>query len=345
MNTKISHLLMVSVALLSASCVHEYPEGEGVDPTNIETTITLKTVPELKASQSPAQPEMPYTNFTVEIYKDSYNDTPIAIKKGTASKAADGSATFTFELPLHAGNYKVAAWATGVMDDSGTGNLFKDDDPANILFNEPYTGSTDRKECYAARFDMQLDDKGWYGKANIEKEMLTPMGGVEIISTDADAFELQLGRNPYGKTTGVDAEANADANPANGFPANRWDDFAIKWVYGMYFPIGYDLYTGLPNKAGSNVSFMSDIATISLSEASLGYDYLFVNGEKATITISLGVYDLTTGQLLNTYSGISATIERGKVTVIRGEFLTTKHGSDIGIDPDFDGNIDIILPD
>ncbi len=325
MKTIISRLLLLMAVVMTFSCVHEYPEGEGIDPTNIQTTIQLYTEPELtRAVQQSPGVGLPYMYFIVEVYKDSYDGELVMRKTAGVEKSESGAASIELPIDLHAGNYKVVAWAIGSESKDEPGTLFNVDDLAAIHFNGEYTGSTEKKECYEARFDMNLKDQGWYGTARYSQEMLTPMGGVEIISEDIEAFYKIIASR-----AGADDLAN----------------YYIRWNYGLYFPTAYNLYTGLPNKAETGVAFNSDIKERSDKEASLGYDYIFINGESTTVTLSLEVYDRTTGEQINVYSGIEVPLERGKVTVIRGKFLTQKHDSGIGIDPGFDGDIDITIPD
>jgi hypothetical protein len=51
------------------------------------------------------------------------------------------------------------------------------------------------------------------------------------------------------------------------------------------------------------------------------------------------------GNLLNRIEGIDVPIVRGKLTTIRDEFLTRDYAPGIGIDPGFDGDINITIPD
>ena len=48
---------------------------------------------------------------------------------------------------------------------------------------------------------------------------------------------------------------------------------------------------------------------------------------------------------LNRIEGIDVPIVRGKLTTIRDEFLTRDYAPGIGIDPGFDGDINITIPD
>ena len=48
---------------------------------------------------------------------------------------------------------------------------------------------------------------------------------------------------------------------------------------------------------------------------------------------------------MNRIEGIDLPIVRGKLTTIRDEFLTRDYAPGIGIDPGFDGDINITIPD
>ena len=314
-------MLSLSAIFFSIACVREYAKGEEVDPTNIETTIRLYTQPEFTHSTFAARGENTYMYFIVEIYKDKIEGTPVVRREFGVHKQTDGSSSLELTEKLHAGHYKVIAWTVCTENMDGTGSLFSLTDLSNIEYLEEYIGSTDKKECYATQFDMDLSANEWYATAEFTKEMLCPMGSVEIITTDLQEFIKQIGMH-----------------------AQSLDGYYLKWNYGLYFPVGYNAYTALPNKAETHVSFKSTIAPRSETEASLGFDYIFVNGHQTHITVTLSLYDKN-NKLTNIYSDIKIQLERGKTTVIRGEFLTNRKDSGIEINPDFDGNIDIVLPD
>lgn len=83
---------------------------------------------------------------------------------------------------------------------------------------------------------------------------------------------------------------------------------------------------------------------LSDKEAHLAGDYIFVNGSESAVTVNLTLRD-GEGNLLNRIEGINVPIVRGKLTVIRDEFLTRSYAPGIGIDPGFDGEINVVIPD
>ena len=311
--------------MMLSSCVHEHlDDGDGTDPTDIEATIKLQTVPGLtRAAYSPGK-GLAYVCFIVQIFKDEIKGAPVYTKRIGVAKGDGGEAQTELKVPLHSGKYKVVAWAMGTSSPDSPGTGFNADDLSAITFPGAYEGSTENKECYEARFDMDLSDMGWYGKKVFTQQLTPPMGGVEVISTDAEMFLAQ-----------VASRAGSD----------DFSSYSIRWDYGLYFPMGYNAYTGMPNKAETGVGFLSAITRKNAEEASLGFDYIFVNGSKTQVTLSLSVVENKTGNVISTYGGIPVPLERGKITIIRGKFLTTNHDSGIGINPDFDGEINVVLPD
>ena len=114
--------------------------------------------------------------------------------------------------------------------------------------------------------------------------------------------------------------------------------------YAGYFPSGFNAYTNKPNDARTGMSFGCSMRPLSDKEAHLASDYIFVNGSESAVKVNLTIRD-GEGNLLNEIGDIDVPIVRGKLTTIRDEFLTRDYAPGIGINPGFDGEIDIVIPD
>ena len=316
--TSLTAVLIYVAAILTGiavvSCrIHEYPVGPGVDPTMIVVNIDLTTDPAVaETSTIGRSDEDGCMYFIMEIYRNDFTGEPVSRLESGAVRAEDGSSSVRFTDTLHAGNYKVAAFAVCTKDMQGGSSVYDMSDLSRIVFDDTYQGSISLKECYEARFDLNISSDEWFTTMDVAETMHSPMGRVEAVSTDAAEF-LQ-------------------------------EQYTVRWDYALYFPTGYNVLTGLPNKAETGITFSSAMIPVSEEEVMLGYDYVFVNGESTTVNITLTVLD-SAGEVVNTYSGLEAVIYKGETTVLRGTFLTEDRGSGIGIDPGFDGTIDIILPD
>lgn len=114
--------------------------------------------------------------------------------------------------------------------------------------------------------------------------------------------------------------------------------------YAGYFPSGFNAYTNKPNDARTGMWFECNMTPLTNKEAHLASDYIFVNGSESAVKVDLTIRD-SEGNLLNRIEGIDVPIVRGKLTTIRDEFLTRDYAPGIGIDPGFDGDINITIPD
>ncbi len=332
-------LWVILSVLLTVSCVHEYPEDYGgIDPTEIDTKITLRTEQKFthtSIASSRAEESFDFMYFIVELHEDEYGATPLFRREIGVQKFLDGSTAIELHEKLHAGHYKCVAYAMAANSTDGTGRIFQTSDLSNIGYSGSYPGNTDAKECYETRFDIDLSPSEWYASTEVTNLLNTPMGSVEVISTDVNEFiQNEISRN----------EANAAPGDDTRVDLWQWDDYYVVWKYDQYYPVRYNLYTGLPNQALREVSFRATIVPQSDTEASLGFDYIFVNGQTSQVSLTLEVYDKNNTRL-NVYSGIKVPIERGRTTVIRGEYLTNRQESGVGIDPGFDGDISVELPD
>ena len=315
--------------LAMTACVKEYPEdGHAMDPTEIELTIELSTDPSVTAASavSKSMSSAGYAYFVIELYKDEFGGDTVFRREISAPVAESGTASVTLTEKVHAGTYRLAAFAARTESEDGSGCVYDLSDLSNIVFSENgNAGSCPMKECYDLRMDIELAHDKWFGSDSVSGILTAPVGRVEVISEDAPEF---IDKN------GFRAMAAED---------DFWQNYEVRWEYAMYFPTGYNVLTGQPNKSETGVGFVSDLIPLENDEVLMGYDYVFVNGDNTEVSITLSLYDRTTGECINTYSGLNAGIYKGQTTVIRGKYLTTEKKPGVNLDPDFEGEINIDL--
>ena len=163
------------------------------------------------------------------------------------------------------------------------------------------------------------------------------MAQIEFITTDVDKFLDDLAA----KKERQDSRTVAD-NLLGSAP--DLSSIQVTVDYACYFPSSFNAYTNKPNDACLGMSFGCCMTPLTEKEAHLAGDHIFVNGAESAVTINLTLRD-GDGNLLNRIEGINVPIVRGKLTVVRDEFLTRSYAPGIGIDPGFDGEIDIVIPD
>ena len=127
---------------------------------------------------------------------------------------------------------------------------------------------------------------------------------------------------------------------------NRIEDLSVQIVYKQYVSAGYNVDTENPNRFVQTQT-METIPSIVPEDGSvlLAYDYVLTSLDKEDHVL-IDVFIYKDDRELNHYQNITIPLQRNKETVIKGPFLTPKVGSgDIGIDDDFEGGFEVVIPD
>lgn len=337
--------------LLLAGCdrtVLEFPEGGGVDPTLVRMDLSLEVDPSIglytpAPSKSASGDDAFQVRWIVEVFRDGIGGEPVARRVLSSDEAADGRHAIATSLPVHAARYQVVAWADYVDRGSTEDKYYTAGSLSSIMISGPgeYVGDDGHKDAYTALREFDLREYGdrWNGTAECAVTLQRPMAKVEFVTTDVDKFLADLARR-------VGEGASACGRVSDDLLGGDPDLTTIRVTveYAGYFPSGFNAYTNKPNDARTGVSFSCGMTPLTEREARLAGDCIFVNGTESAVTVNLTIRD-GDGNLLNRVEGIDVPIVRGKLTVIRDEFLTRSYAPGIGIDPGFDGEIDIVIPD
>ena len=127
---------------------------------------------------------------------------------------------------------------------------------------------------------------------------------------------------------------------------NRLEDLRIQIIYKQYVSAGYNVDTESPNRFVQTQT-METIPSLVPEDGSvlLAYDYVLTSLDKEDHVL-IDVFIYKDDRELNHYQNITIPLQRNKETVIKGPFLTQKVGSgDIGIDDDFEGGFEVVIPD
>ena len=107
-------------------------------------------------------------------------------------------------------------------------------------------------------------------------------------------------------------------------------------------PNTYNMNTDKPIDSSMGVIFESRLNILNENEASLGFDYVFVNGKEAGVSVQIGLYDGEDRQIALS-EPIDVPLRRSHHTILRGSFLMQEASGGITINPDFDGNHNIVI--
>lgn len=332
----IALLCLLLCGLSAVSCVHEFP---GLFPNRMRITLKFDTpLPFYKEHiyyTRAADDDGPYrVRYIVKGYT-LYDD-------GTSAPEPSFSETWygndinsldtevTFDIP--SGKWRLTAWSdiVGV----GQTQLYYNADAFNaITYTSPYVGNTDLRDAYRGEGEILAEPENYAGNDyDLTIWMRRPLAKFIFVSTDWDEFVKHYVRSVNASGSHITEE---DVHPS---------DFKVIFYYPVYMPNTYNLLTDRPVDSASGVSFEGKLTMLEDGRVSLGFDYTMVRTAESSVRVAVGVYD-SGGKQLSMSQGIEVPLMRGKYTLVTGKFLVSGSSSGIAINPDFDGEFNIIIGD
>ena len=332
----------MALLLTFQSCVHEMPDTPKGDvyvdllfdmnllPTYQEVYYGLTRSNEAKRVRQEDM-ELRYIVRCYSATNDScFSDVPAYEFCYTNSNLSQ--LNYRCRLSVIPGKYRIRVWADYITLGNVTDKFYNTSNFADISIagdKQGYQGSTEMRSAFIGQQDVDipattdLDDPITVG-AHVE--MIRPMAKFKFVTTDlADFIEKYLG------VTDPDEASRVDLS-----------DYQIMFRYTGFLPTHFNVFTDKPFDAEQGYSFMSTITEAANGEATLGFDYVFVNGHASSVSVAIGIYSKE-GTLLSFSNPVEVPLMRNQQTIVRGRFLTTNSSGSIAIDHEYDGNYDIII--
>lgn len=344
-------ILYMPLVLLTACDVHEWPDT----PENV--TFRLK----LHYERDMTVWEHLYdgTEVTEQGLGDTYDNGrehgkmryiirayPLTEKQRLASKytqefvfTKDITEGYDHEatLDLAAGDYRIMVWSD-LLENDDVDPYHDAGDFAEITLQGDHRGNNDYRDAFRGTGDISLTaDVAEYVPGTLEITMQRPLAKFEFITNDLAEFIQKEGLRVAAK--------NGDAKSASGNdPATRVnaEDYKVVFHYVGFMPCAYSMLTDKPVDSSTGVMFQSALKELGDMEASLGFDYVFVNGTESAVTVQIGLYD-NEGTRLSLTEPIRVPLRRNHHTVLQGSFLLSEASGGVTINPDFDGDHNLIF--
>lgn len=258
--------------------------------------------------------------YIVNIYLPDNFASPYA-EYEFSRNAADGF-DCDVDIELEAGDYDIVVWAD--LYEDTVSDLFHD--ASNFLsvrlLVEDYRANSDYRDGYRGirRVSVEPTPEGEMSEY-IEIAMRRPMAKFEFITTDLSEF--------------LDNELRRTLTRA------EVDEYTVVFSYTGYLPTEYSAIDDSLVDISTGVSFESSITPLESGEASMGFDYVFINdSESAGVEVKLTVKDKA-GEVVASTPSIGVPLRRNHHTILRGEFLSRIASGQIVIDPEYQGDYNI----
>lgn len=242
-----------------------------------------------------------------------------------------------FKIDIPPGDYSVKVWADMSSDASAMPHYYNVSNFYDVSLTSPHQGNTDYRDAFAGSANISLtvsEDETQPVEATVEMER--PLAKFEFVSNDLQLFIRQQLQSLSQKAA-AQSESTTEESDTRTLSLSM---YRIVFFYNGYMPSSYNLFTDKPVDAVTGVSFKGEISQLSDDEASLGFDYVFVNHRAAEVTVQLAIYD-SSGALISTCNPVNVPLQRSRHTIVRGAFLTQKAMGGINVNPAYDDEYNI----
>lgn len=337
---------VILLALFLPACdVHEWPEEEPEPPMPGEVKFDLQLdfafdraeLPDYKTivigTTRAADLSSYKARYQIRIFRmgtDSlFETTPCQTLSFNHAVAEALGYRNTLRLPE--GRYRFMAWTdfSENMDDHFYGTA----DFASIaLQGEEHAGNNDFRDAFRGTLEADIrvaaDSSA---RKTLTVDMRRPLAKFRFVTTDVEEFKSDYLRSQQqnGATKAGESEDVIDMTK-----------FSVRFSYEGFMPSVYNMYTDRPVDVKTGVSFPSVLTDIKDGEATMGFDYVMVGEGDAGVSVAVALYD-EDGTRLSGVDNIRVPLRRGKLTTVRGNFLTARSSGNVQIDPSFDGKFDI----
>ena len=344
---------ILSLILLLSSCVHEFPYLEdatvtvnvdfGIDvDLGLELDMPLYMEDVFMSKANMTENHNYYIRYVVKAFPQKRNGSFYTKPSHTwtESKEAFDEMDHKLSVRLPEGRYKFVCWSDYTHDNPTHDHFFSpDEDFLVIKENGEYIGNNELRRCWRGSTVIDVVRRGTQAEpvqGEVGMEMSIARYSVE--ATDLEDFRLKAAAFRMEQT-------GAKVNPED----IDIEDYVAVFYYTGFKPNAYNLHTDRPCDSGTGYRFKSPIKKIEDSDNDptndrvlLGFDYCFANDTQTTVNLAIGIEDKD-GNEISLIKGINIRLQRGKRTIMRGALMTQESYGGVSINPDFDGEFNIII--
>ena len=330
-------MTLLAALLLQGCLVHEWPSPPGTVQVRLilEYDTGMDTTEHGYGTRAVSIPEGSDIRYIVRAFPLVKGSKASQECAGEFVFSADASMGYDTEMTLELpeGDYSIMVWSDLVDDGSTDDRHYNTSDFSAVSLNgDSHPGNTDERDAFRGTGEIALRSSiAEKAPDTLRLMMERPLAKYEFIADDlAEFIEKQAQQF---------SEQNGDGA---GQSSVNLDDYRVVIYYTGFMPDTYSLFTDKPVDSSTGVFFETGLTQISDTEASLGFDYVFVNGQSSAVTVQIGIYGPGGGRVALT-DPIEVPISRSTLTVMRGGYLLSEASGGISLNPDFDGDHNLIL--
>ncbi len=248
-------------------------------------------------------------------------------------------------LELNEGSYDLRVWADYVDAGSDQDKYYNTSNFEEIILanEDVHEGNNDYRDAFKGEISVVVkpDIIGDGSAISIRNEativMSRPMGKFKFIATDGKEFVSRMAQLLHEQgLLSIDTDKMSYEQLLQSIDISQ---FKVVFHYNNFMPCSFNMFTDKAADSWTRVNFSSHMYSEQTQELTLGYDYIFVGNNETELSISIEVYSKN-GELICSTESIKVPIARSKLTIVKGQFLSSHSSSGGGasISPGYEGD-------
>ena len=229
------------------------------------------------------------------------------------------------------GEYTIMIWSD-LLEKSSDASFHDAHDFSEISLQGKHQGNNDYRDAFRGTQNVDVYSSIQQRVPDtIDVIMQRPLARFEFVTTDLQEFvdkEIEY-LTKMAETRGEESPTRVE-----------FDNYRVIFQYAGFMPDTYNMFTDKPVDSSTGVLFESKMNVLNEKEASLGFDYVFVNGRESGVSVQVGIYDKD-GRQLSLTEPMNVPLRRNHNTILRGSFLMQRASGGITIKSEFEGNLNI----
>ncbi len=288
-------------------------EAVGLPTVTLNLTFPSPRLPDFVSAESRVTGDEVRLRTIIEVYKKGEKELVLRKQVFPAPTATEG--VYTTKLQLSPAEYDLRIWGDYTAD-AMTDNHYvtTGGDIIRIRPKADYTANSDTRDAFSKAVTFTMGNTN-----SVEDiEMHRPVAKYRLVATDVQKYE--------------------QIRVQKGYPA--LEDLQIFIGYEGFLPNAYSISLNKPADSDTGYSYNSALSEQEESKATIGKDYILVNGTQSSVTVTILFKD-TTGKTVSGVKGVKIEYRAGQLTTVSGDFLTAELGSGVTINTDWSGDYDV----
>lgn len=327
---RLIYIVALFMCIGMISCVHEYPEE--VASRQVALTISHDTVWTYadivgKSFATRANDPQSSQRYVIAVYSAGDNSHPV--KTYTMYRDDPMRSQFTTTIDAPTGDCELRVWSDNSTAEAPYYDVM---DFTAITYAPGYIGGDREKDAFQGYCPVSIP-AGIVDSVpvNANITLRRPLAAYVFISNDLSEFiNMEMQRRSDDLESG--GITNIDASYLSGCVA--------KVYYTGYLPSVYNHFSDKPVDAVTGVTYTCGIEMTAEGDAMICFDQLFISGSESGVSVAFEIFD-PSGVLVSYVPTINVPVARGRYTIVRGAFLTSKSHGGVGVNPRFDGQYNI----